>query len=389
MKKNLENGVLTLFLSGHIDSSNANQIEAEIFDELGACSYSSLVLDLKALEYISSAGLRIILKIRKKNSTVCAVNASSEVYEIFEVTGFSELLPISKAMREISIDGCDCVGEGANGIVYRIGRDTIVKVYKNADTPEEIQRERELSRTAFVLGIPTAIAYDVVKVGDKYGAVFELLDAKSFAELLREDPANLEFVAQKSVEVAKIIHSTPGPRGLPDEFETVFGWIDVIRDYLTAEEYDKFRSLVDALPRDGMMIHGDFHVKNIMQQGDETLLIDMDTLSTGHPIFELGYMFNAYKGFGLMDPGVIDRFMGFSSDLAYRLWKRILALYLETDDAKVIDIAEEKASLIGLLRLMRRVINIGEENTESGKAFIEACRTEIVDLLSRIDTLEI
>ena len=52
------------------------------------------------------------------------------------------------------------LGEGANGKVYRYDSDTIVKVYKDSVSLEDIKRERELARTAFILGIPTAIPYD-------------------------------------------------------------------------------------------------------------------------------------------------------------------------------------------------------------------------------------
>ena len=384
MKSNLSDGVLTVYLEGHIDSANSAAFEKELMELLAAAPHTSLLLDLKDLSYISSSGLRIVLKLRKKYSDLSAINASSDVYDIFEVTGFSELIPITKAMREISIDGCEVVGEGANGKVYRIDRDTIVKVYKNADSLEEIQHEREVSRTAFLLGIPTAISYDVVRVGESYGAVFELLNAKSFAELMQEDAANLEYVAQKSVEIAKIIHSTPAPATLPDEFDTVKKWLSQIESYLTPEDYGKFCRLIDELPREGNMIHGDYHIKNLMQQGSETLLIDMDTLSTGHPIFELAFMYNAYKGFGIVDPGVVERFMGFDSDLAYRLWRRMLALYIGTDDETVLDDVEDKAALIGMLRLMRRAFRMDGDQS----AFIYSCKVMISGILQRIDTLE-
>ena len=87
-------------------------------------------------------------------------------------------------MNRYAAEGCEVIGEGANGIVYRTDPDTIVKVYKNHDALEEIHNERELARKAFVLGIPTAIPYDVVRVGEGYGSVFELLNAKSFAKII-------------------------------------------------------------------------------------------------------------------------------------------------------------------------------------------------------------
>ena len=387
MKTAIKNGVLTIFLAGHIDSSNSGAAESEINDILATNEHTGLIIDLSDLEYISSAGLRVMLKVRKRYPDVSLINASSEVYEIFDMTGFTEMMSVSKAFRRLSVDGCEVIGEGANGKVYRLDRDTIVKVYKNADALDEVQRERELARTAFVLGIPTAIPYDVVKVGDTYGSVFELLSAKSFAELLREDPDNLETVAQKSIEIAKIIHSTQAPASLPDEDEVAYKWIDQIKDYITPEEYQKFRSLIAALPKDGTMLHGDFHIKNVMQMGAETLLIDMDTLCKGHPIYELAFMYNAYVGFGIIDKSCVENFFNIDNSLVEALWRRSLELYLGTDDAARIKEVEDKASLIGLLRIMRRAAKRGGD-AEYNKRLMSACKAAIQERLARIDTLE-
>ena len=180
-----ENGSeLTLYFEGHIDSANAKEIEDEIGAIKGRTQPEKLVIDCENLQYISSAGLRIVLRLMKEIKPISIVNVSSDVYEIFDMTGFTEMAEIKKAYRKVSVDGCEVIGKGANGTVFRIDRDTIVKVYVNPDSLPEIQRERELARKAFVLGIPTAIPYDVVRVGDGYGSVFELLNAKSLAEIL-------------------------------------------------------------------------------------------------------------------------------------------------------------------------------------------------------------
>ncbi|MCR5430476.1 MAG: anti-sigma factor antagonist, partial [Eubacterium sp.] len=157
---------LTISLDGRIDSTNAEDVEKQITEIREANDYKNIIIDAQKLDYISSAGLRIILRIRKEEDGLKIVNVSSDVYEIFEMTGFSEMIPIEKAYRELSVDGCEVIGQGANGKVYRIDPETIIKVYKNPDALPEIKKERELARTAFVLGIPTAIPYDVVRVGD-------------------------------------------------------------------------------------------------------------------------------------------------------------------------------------------------------------------------------
>ncbi len=161
----LSGDALTLALSGHIDSSNAAAVEAGITQAVQRYAHKCLTLDMSALEYISSAGLRIILRLLKREPALSLSELSSKVYEIFDMTGFTELLPIRKAYRRVSIAGCEAIGRGANGTVYRIDRDTVVKVYNAPDCLPDVQRERELARKASVLGIPTAIPYDVGRVG--------------------------------------------------------------------------------------------------------------------------------------------------------------------------------------------------------------------------------
>ncbi|MCR5649148.1 MAG: STAS domain-containing protein, partial [Oscillospiraceae bacterium] len=129
-------------LTGRIDSNNAQQTEKEIIDRLAACGENEVVLDAAGLEYISSAGLRVILRLKNTYPDISIVNVSSEVYEILDMTGFTEILPVEKAYRVVSVEGCEEIGRGANGTIYRIDQDNVVKVYNNADALEDIRHER-------------------------------------------------------------------------------------------------------------------------------------------------------------------------------------------------------------------------------------------------------
>ena len=379
-------GILTLFLEGRIDSSNANEIEIGIKAAMEDEVFTKLVLDAEELQYISSAGLRIILKLRKSCPDMRMINVSAEVYDILEMTGFTEIIPVEKAYRVFDVSDCEVVGEGANGKVYRVDKDTIVKVYKNADSLEDIKRERELSRTAFVLGIPTAIPYDVVRVGDTFGSVFELLNAQSFAELLRKDEGYLEWIAAQTVDLMKTLHSTKAPASLPLQSKIAQQWLREAEGCFDEAHEEKLRYLIESIPETGTMLHGDLHIKNIMRQNDETLLIDMDTLCTGHPIYEIAFIYNAYKGFGIADSNEVARFLGISSDCAYKLFRRIMALYLGTEDKAVIDLVERKASVIGLLRVMRRTLRVAK-GTPEGERLIRTCKNLINLSVEAFDTL--
>jgi anti-sigma regulatory factor (Ser/Thr protein kinase) len=136
------------------------------------------------------------------------------------------------------------------------------------------------------------------------------------------------------------------------------------------------------------MIHGDYHTKNLELQDDEVLLIDMDTLAVGHPIFELGSMFNAYRGFFELDHDAILDFQKFSYETAEKFWYKTLAKYLGTDDENVIHSVEYKARIIGYTRLIRRSIRRGGLEDEARKAEIDHWTKELIELLDKTDTLE-
>ncbi|MBQ6322923.1 MAG: anti-sigma factor antagonist, partial [Lachnospiraceae bacterium] len=189
-----------IFLSGRIDSLNATQVQQDILDQLEGKEIEALMLDLSDLSYISSAGLRMVLHIRKEYPTLSLVNVSLEVYETLEITGFTQIMPVQRAYRTLCVEGCEIIGEGANGIIYRIDRDHVVKLIKTGDL-EEIQRTRETSQLAFVLGIPTAIPYDIVRIGDGYGAVFELLDAQPFSVILAKEPEKTSWCVREYTDV--------------------------------------------------------------------------------------------------------------------------------------------------------------------------------------------
>ena len=377
----------TVALSGRIDSQNAAQTEASIAACLDGVTDPCVVIDADDLEYISSAGLRVLLRLRKAHPALRLENASQEVYDILEMTGFTEILSVSKAYRKLSVDGCEVIGEGANGSVYRLDPDTIVKVYTDPDALSDIQKERELARTAFVLGIPTAIPYDVVRVGENYGTVFELLNAKSFAELLMHDRANADRYIGQLAELLKLIHSTKvKPGSMPDMKDTVLGWVEFLKDYLPEETWTKLRALVEAVPAQDTMLHGDFHAKNVMMQNGEVILIDMDTLCMGHPVFEMASIFNAYTGFYVTSPERRGAFIGLDAEMAERVWNGLLLRYADGDPAKAEQI-EQSASLIGFVRLMRRLLRRNGMDTPEGRQTIAVYRRNIESLVDKLDSI--
>ncbi len=375
-------------LTGRIDSGNAAEVEEKLWAELAGRDGEPLVLDASKLVYISSAGLRVLLRLRKTHPEMKIVGVSPEVYEILDMTGFTEMIEVEKAYRVVDITGCEVIGQGANGTIYRIDQDNVVKVYNNADALDDIQHEREVAKLALILGIPTAISYDVVRVGNSYGSVFELLNARSFSKILATEPDKMDWCVAEYVGMLKKIHGTVVPSGkLPDMKEAVLDWARFLEDRLPPEAGRKLVSLVEAVPHDDHMIHGDYHTKNVELQGDEVLLIDMDTLAVGHPVFELGSMYNAFCGFSELDHSIIKKFQGFDYSTAQTFWHKVLAAYLGTEDTQKLREVEDKARIIGQARLIRRSIRRGGLESEEGRREIDYRVKVLVSLLETTDTL--
>ena len=386
--KRIENDTLYLELIGRIDTSNADKIEQSIQQIRTEFPAANCVLDAEKLEFISSAGLRIILRLLKELKQLKIINVNSEVYEILDMTGFTDMLTVEKAFRKISLDGCELIARGGNGAVYRYDAESIVKIYHNGASLEEIRLEKELCRKVFIKGINTAIPYDVVKVGDSYGSVAEMLSAKSVAKILKTNPEKLDECMNIYTDLLKKIHSTPVAVGeMPSMKEIAVNWVEFLESYLPKDLWTKLMDLVKNISEPQFMIHGDYHINNVMIQDGEPLLIDMDTVAYGHPIFEFAAVYLGFVGYCETNPsGVID-FYGVDYETTTTLWKTLLEKYFNGDKAKIQEV-ELKAKVIGYARMLRRTIRRVGKDTEEGKLQIELCKKYLTELVPLVDTLE-
>ena len=378
--------ILYIALDGRIDASNAAQAEEKIFGIKNDNPGKHTVIDADNLEYISSAGLRIVLKIRKEAPKLAIINVSPAVYDVFDMTGFTDMITIEKAYQKMSIEGCEFIAKGACGAVYRYDDETILKTYFAKDALPEIKQERENARRAFVLGINTAIPYGIVRVGDGYGTITELLNAVSVTKLICKNQNDFGEALKYFVDMLKSIHAVEAEDGeFPDMKEIALDWARFVSEHIPKEQSNKLFSLIEAVPKQNTLVHGDYNTNNVMVQNGESVLIDMDTLGMGHPVFELGSMFNSFIGYSELDHKNSEEFYGYSYETACRLWNDALKMYLGTEDEAKCKAVAEKAMIIGYTRMLRRAVRRPNEQDSSAK--INRCKEMLAELLGRVDSL--
>ena len=97
MKYVLKDKILIFYFEGELNSFNSEDVENEIENILNSNdNYKKLVLDLEKLRYISSAGLRIIVKLKQENDDLKLVKVPEGVYDVFEMVGFQNIVEIER-----------------------------------------------------------------------------------------------------------------------------------------------------------------------------------------------------------------------------------------------------------------------------------------------------
>ena len=356
MRHQTSDDTVTCWLEGRITSDNADDVANAIVGAVVEQRSARVTLDVGGVEYISSAGLRVIMYLYKTYDRVEVINAKPAVYDVFRMTGMTEVMKVSRALRDMDVSGLSQIGAGACGKVYRVNAEQVVKVYdSDRFTPERVERERKIARETFIHGIPSAIPFETVRVGEERGIVYELVDARNIGEVVSADPGSCGMWARRMAELAAQIHATVFEDGLlPDARRIHSSWIDrmeAARVYGNAT-IAALRAFVDAIPVANTFVHGDFHPANVMVMPDgELLLIDMGDASVGHPGLDMAGTYHVVRVAARRQDGA-QRFCSMPFDLLSRFWDMFVREYYHVSDDATIAELEDNLALAAMPRSM-------------------------------------
>ncbi|MCR4590309.1 MAG: phosphotransferase [Lachnospiraceae bacterium] len=377
---------LVISFEGRISRDNSKEVEEELMKLRQENRQEQLVFDFENLSYISSAGLRVLLNMAKgEKNKIQIFNISVMIYDILGDVGFLRMFDAHKALKQFTMDGFELIGQGANGAVYRVDRENVIKVFQNTTPIEDIERERDLAQQALLSGISTAISYSVVKVDDCFGIMFELIDAVPLSITLKSKPDEYDHYTDLYIELYKKIHESEGD---PEYFNYIkdlyHGWIDSCSEYYSEEEIQKFHELVKSVPDRDTLIHGDYHPNNIMVKDGELMLIDMGDMSIGHPIFDFLATASTQVNLPKLSPEYAEIHTKMPVALIEKTWRRLFDSYFAGYSKEDRDRIEEQISVFSKLKVALAPVFGRGADPAIIKASIDDAKA---NFLPKIDTL--
>lgn len=169
----------------------------------------------------------------------------------------------------------------------------IVKVYLR-ESSEAIAREAENQAYARSLGLPVPEVIEVTEVNGKPAMVMEHVPGESMGDILLRDPQQMRTILDRSVEVQRTMHTIDAPELRPMR-EKLAQQIRAARR-LTDDQKSQLQSKLDAIGDETKLCHGDFHVQNLIANGDRVMIIDWMDATRGDVRLDVCRSYVLYTG---------------------------------------------------------------------------------------------
>lgn len=382
-----KNNTLLFTLKGAINSENTPDFGKSI-DTLRS-EYPGdypVIFDCKALKYISSAGLRVLLSLSKKiNFPLKLINVSKEIADIFDITGFSNIFEVSRTIEKMdSIQG-ELIRIVNRIEFYRLKNDFLLKLYPPETELEEAEHEIKYAKTAFMCGVPALIPYNTVMLYDRYGVIYEFPNARTFSSLLLSDYDNSGKLAAEMGKLLKEIHSCrPKDNNVLPKTSFIFdGYIKKMSEFYSEDETRKLTELLHVIPEGKTIVYGNYQPADVFMQNNEAILINTQGISTGNPVFDLGitYMIMIIEG-----KRFAKHITGLDLEQSKKFWNSMIRAYFDTEDEKIIALHEKKILACALLcsALFPAMIQMSKEDT---KISIEYARRSLFPSYEKVKKL--
>jgi uncharacterized protein (TIGR02172 family) len=198
--------------------------------------------------------------------------------------------------QNIDISTWTQVGEGGNGKTYvHPGHPDFLLKVNNPPRCDEatVKQELDFAQHVYALGIPTPRMFDMVRVGDGYGQLVELIKGKkSLSRICADESSRIGEMAKLLASLGLRLHAIPcNTDFFPSRKELALKGIDA-SDFVDDADKEKLRAFLQGVEDEKTCLHGDFQMGNLIISADgKPYWIDLGWFSHGSPMFDMGHLF--------------------------------------------------------------------------------------------------
>ena len=231
--------------------------------------------------------------------------------------------------ESINLDEYRQSGEGGTAITYKHNsRNSLAKLYKSGFEADMAIEEFKVAQAVYDLGIPTPKPYRLVTDGERFGAEYEFISGKrSFARILSQEPEKMPELVEAFAKAALELHATaPDTDRIPAIREVLHSFY-LSSDAVTSEYRKRALAFLDKIQEPSTCVHGDFHIGNIITDGNRTLWIDIGQFGYGAPEWDLGWFWTITHNLG---DNRADFLLHLTRETLVSFWDAFLPAYLGT-----------------------------------------------------------
>jgi len=350
-----KDGSFVIHPVGVLDGSNCDYFAQRVHEFFMENPHVEPVVDCAELMMISTAGAETIDRLLETYDFRLD-NLNFDCSVSLRLSGVIAALGNSKPLPRLDITGCRKIAEGANGRIFSVNSEQIAKVFKRHVNFDDIQRERVIMRNALVAGIPCPISFGYADVEGNIALVMEMIHSDAMIDLYRRGECDDDMM-KRYVELLYTLHHTGDDYHLSmfpkNGFEKdVLRKADLVDPYLGPAYRGLCRKMVESLDEPEVLIHGDIQPSNVLMCGDELILIDFDTFSTGKVIFDLAALYRTMVAFSYAVGEESNVFLKLSLASSEEFWKRFLAAYYKDQPAEYVLLRENQCKVIAYVMML-------------------------------------
>lgn len=253
--------------------------------------------------------------------------------------------------EKINLEDYIQTGEGGQALTYtKKDGSSLAKMFMHGLGSETVEHEFLISKAVYEAGIPCPKPIRLVTDGERFGGEYEVIAGKrSFTRIISREPEQLEPLTLKFARLGKQLHATPANTAVfPDMKEVIRPWIEkstCISEPLRA----RLLATLDSLPSPKTCLHGDFHIGNIITDGEKDYWIDLGDFSYGAPEWDLSM--NLYLAY-YMSPENMDLLFHLDPVTFRKHWSILVRTYYGVQTLEEQQACEKKLLKYTALKLL-------------------------------------